>query len=114
MIQNLFPYSVATENFAARAISPNRELGAYEALWSREGAGFKSLADIFRTHAGAAPFDFVSNPDIEKYARLALDAIHDAGPAHFGVCLHGAGECPQKLRDAEHLLNCSTSKTSGI
>jgi DNA processing protein len=102
MSQDLFLSSAATADFAARAISPKRELGAYEALWSREGIGFKSLADIFRTHADSVPSDFVSNPDIEKYSRLALAPIHDAGFTNFGVRIHGAGEYPQKLRDAEH------------
>ena len=38
----------------------------------------------------------------EKYSRLALGAIRDAGLKHFGVRIHGAGEYPQKLRDADH------------
>ena len=37
----LFAESV---DFRVRAISPVEELGAYEALWDREGATFKRLA----------------------------------------------------------------------
>ena len=48
------------------------------------------------------PSDFVSEAETEKYARLALGAIGAAGIKHFGVRVHGAGEYPQKLRDADH------------
>ncbi len=98
---DLFQHTVAT-GFAERAISPKRELGAYEALWSREGTWFKSLAETFREHPGSVPSDFVSDADCEKYARLALGAIRDSGIRHFGVCVHGAGEYPKRLRDASH------------
>jgi len=102
MSKDLFAQSAAAADFAERAISPRRELGAYEALWAREGTWFKSIAEDFRAHEGAVPSDFVSKADIEKYARLALGAIRDAGIRHFGVRIHGAGEYPQKLRDADH------------
>ena len=92
----------AASSFADRAISPKRELGAYEALWSREGMWFKSLAETFREHPGSVPSDFVSDADSAKYARLALGAIRDAGIRHFGVRVHGAGEYPKRLRDAAH------------
>jgi DNA processing protein len=102
MSEDLFSQAAATTDFADRAVSPRRELGAYEALWAREGAWFKSIADDFRAHPGAIPSDFVSQADIEKYSRLALGAIRDAGIKHFGLRIHGAGEYPQKLRDADH------------
>jgi DNA processing protein len=101
MTDNLFP-ETASVDFAERAVSPKRELGAYEALWARDGTWFKSIADEFRAHPGAIPSDFVSDADIEKYSRLALGAIRDAGIKHFGVRIHGAGDYPPKLRDAEH------------
>lgn len=86
----------------ARAISPQRELGAYEALWAQEGTSYKSLAQMFRQRPGAVPSDFVVPADAEKHARLALSAIKDAGIKHFGVRVHGAGEYPERLRDAEN------------
>ena len=89
-------------DFADRAVSPRRELGAYEALWDRDKTWFKSLADEFAAHPGAVPSDFVSEADIEKFARLALGAIREAGIQHFGVRVHGAGDYPPKLRDAVH------------
>jgi DNA processing protein len=102
MSEDLFSRAAATADFADRAISPRRELGAYEALWARDGAWFKSIAEGFRAHAGAVPSDFVSKAEIEKYARLALEAIQTAGIKHFGIRVHGAGDYPEKLRDADH------------
>jgi DNA processing protein len=101
MTDNLFPQT-APVDFAERAVSPKRELGAYEALWARDGTWFKSIAEEFRAHPGAVPSDFVSDADIEKYSRLALGAIRDAGIKHFCVRIHGAGDYPPTLRDAEH------------
>jgi len=101
-MSDLFSQPAASADFADRAISPKRELGAYEAMWARDGAWFKSIAESFRSHPGAVPSDFVSKADIEKYARLALGAIRSAGIQHFGVRIHGAGEYPEKLRDADH------------
>lgn len=89
-------------DFEARAIVPARELGAYEALWARESASFKTIADMFRSQPSAIPSDFVSPSDTEKYARLALGSIRDSGIKHFGIRVHGAGEYPPKLRDAQH------------
>ena len=101
MTSNLFP-ETASVDFAERAVSPRRELGAYEALWARDGTWFKSIAEEFQANPGAVPSDFVSEADIEKFSHLALGAIRDAGIQHFGVRIHGAGDYPPKLRDATH------------
>jgi DNA processing protein len=101
MTPTLFP-PAASVDFADRAVSPRRELGAYEALWAREKTWFKSIAEEFKAHPGAVPSDFVAEADIEKYSRLALGAIREAGIQHFGVRVHGAGDYSPKLRDAVH------------
>ena len=59
----------ASPDFRARAVMPARELGAYEALWAREGTTFKNLADMFRDHPDAIPSDFVSEAEAQKYSR---------------------------------------------
>jgi DNA processing protein len=92
----------AVADFQARAVMPARELGAYEALWAQKGASFKSLAEKFRQQPGSIPSDFVSRSEAERYSRLALGSIRAAGIKHFGIRVHGAGEYPAKLRDAEH------------
>ena len=98
---DLFVQAPATD-FASRAIVPARELGAYEALWAEEKTSFKMLAELFRQHPNAVPSEFVTRDQAERHARLALGAIRDAGVKHFGIRVHGAGEYPDKLRDAKH------------
>lgn len=94
--------SAIAADFESRAVMPARELGAYEALWAREGTSFKTLADAFREHPGSLPSDFVSPSEAEHYSRLALGSIRESGIRHFGIRVHGAGEYPPKLRDAAH------------
>lgn len=89
-------------DFRERAVMPARELGAYEALWAREGASFKKIADMFRAQPGSVPSDFVSEAEAQQHSRLALAAIRQAGIRHFGIRVHGAGEYPESLRDAQH------------
>ena len=86
----------------SRAVRPSRELGAYEALWCQEGATFKTLAAKFRAQPDSIPSDFVAPAEAERYARMALGAIGEAGIRHFGVRVQGAGEYPARLLDAEH------------
>jgi DNA processing protein len=92
----------AALDLESRAVSPVRELGAYEALWARRDTSFKSLAETFRQYPESVPSDFVEPRESEKYARMALGAIRDAGIKHFGVRVHGAGEYPVSLRSADH------------
>src|ERR1700722_5435466 len=92
----------AAADFESRAVMPLREMGAYEALWAREGTSFKTLADTFREHPGSMPSDFVSPPEAERYSQMALAAIREAGIRHFGIRIHGAGEYPPRLREAQH------------
>lgn len=89
-------------DFESRAISPLLEMGAYEALWLRKGASFKSIAEIFRENLGAVPSDFVSEAEALDCARRVMDALNSDGVEDFGVRVHGAGEYPDKLRDARH------------
>jgi DNA processing protein len=89
-------------DFEARAIAPARELGAYEALWAREGTSFKSLAEMFRSAPGAMPSDLVGAGEARRYGQLALAAIKAARITRFGIRVHGAGEYPAPLRDAQY------------
>lgn len=102
MTEDLFSQAHQVADFFGRAVSPKFELGAYEALWAKQGVWFKSIAKQFRARPSAIPSDFVSADEAEKYSMLALNAIRDAGIKHFGIRIHGAGDYPQHLRDAEH------------
>ena len=91
-----------TSDLASRAISPLRELGAYEALWDEPKPPSKSLSEKFAARPG--PCRRISCPPTKanEYAELRADAIPRGGVTRFGVRVHGAGEYPQKLRDAAH------------
>src|SRR5258708_15408829 len=89
-------------DFEARAISPLLELGAYEALWDKPDTTFKTLSDKFASRPDAVPSDFVPEPKAREYAAFVRRRFHEAEVKRFGVRVHGAGEYPQKLRDALH------------
>lgn len=101
-MSDLFSNHNHAPDFESRAVRPVRELGAYEALWARDGSTFKTIADMFRQHVDAVPSDFVSEAEAQRFSRLALASIREAGIRRFGIRVHGAGEYPEKLRDASH------------
>ena len=88
--------------FEARAISPLRELGAYEALWEDPAATFKTLSEKFEKRPGAVPSEFVPKERALACAVFVREQLRRAGIHRFGVRVHGAGEYPEKLRDAAH------------
>lgn len=96
------PLAYESGDFEQRAVSPLRELGAYEALWDSPGMSFKRIAEIFRKSPDAVPSVFVSPEMASQYAERALQILETAGVKTFGVRVHGAGEYPAKLRDAAH------------
>jgi DNA processing protein len=86
----------------ARVASPLLELGAYEALWMREHASFRSLARLFRRRPGRRPTDIVPRAQAQKYAGMALALARDAGIGAFDLLVHGTRSYPARLRDAAH------------
>jgi DNA processing protein len=90
------------EDFAQRAVSPFIELGAYEALWEEANTTFKTLADMFAKRAGTIPSDFVERAKATRYANEVHLKLKSAGIDRYGVRVHGAGEYPARLRDADH------------
>lgn len=87
---------------AVSPVSPQRELGAYEALWLEPGATFKTVADRFAADPTAVPSDFVSAAVADARAAEVLIALKKAGVSRFGIRLNLTGNYPQKLRDARH------------
>jgi len=87
-------------DFEARAVSPLKEMGAYEALWDERGATFKTISEKISAQPDALPSDFVSLTKAREYAAFVLKRFQDAAIKRFGVRVHGAGEYPEKLRDA--------------
>ncbi|HTU63840.1 MAG TPA: DNA-processing protein DprA [Polyangiales bacterium] len=94
---------------AVKAISPLREMGAYEALWLEHGVTFKRLAEKFRSLEGSLPSSFVSESLAMDCAQKVLDRFAQKNVRQFGLRVHRAGDYPQKLRDATEpveLLYC--------
>jgi hypothetical protein len=91
---------LALQDSPASAVSPMREMGAYEALWLRAEATFARLAARFRQDPSALPSNLVSGEEADTCASEALQWLRDHGVLRFGVRVYRAGEYPQKLRDA--------------
>lgn len=89
-------------DFEARAVSPLTEMGAYEALWDKPDTTFKTLSEKFAARPNALPSDFVSATKAREYADFVQARFREADVTRFGVRVHGAGEYPEKLRDAAH------------
>lgn len=96
------PELALRSDFESRAISPLMEMGAYEALWDKPGTTFKTLSEKFAARPDAVPSDFVSATKAHEYADFVQMRFREADVTRFGVRIHGAGEYPQKLRDAAH------------
>ena len=96
----MLPPSSAVDYLSAISISPYLEMGAYEALWCKEGTTFKSLAAKFAQHPDSFPSTFVEHDDANEYAAAVHQSLSEAGITEFGVSVSGAGEYPTKLFDA--------------
>lgn len=90
------------------AVSPMREMGAYEWLWQQDDGpvkpSFKAVAQLFRDNPGALPSDLVDPDDAIACARKVLDRFEKSGVGSFSVRMHGIGDYQEKLRDAENPL----------
>ena len=86
------------------AISPLLEMGAYEALWADKAASFKTIADKFRARPNSLPTDFVISGIAKDFGQRVLNILNQEGVTRFGIRVNGAGEYPEKLRDANHPL----------
>lgn len=85
-----------------RAISPFEEMAAYEALWSEQGATFRTIADKFRKCPDTVPSEMVPENIRKKFKSILKDIFVQYEVDNFGVRIHGANEYPEKLRDAKY------------
>jgi len=94
----------AADYFAAAPISALREAAAYESLWLGDGVWFKHVADLFRANPGALPSELVPQSIIDDTLTKLAESIGEERLGELGIRVHGAGEYPAKLRDADHPL----------
>ena len=88
--------------FTLPPISPYVELGAYESLWLKKGASFKSLAEEFSQLPESLPSDFVPRSEAIKCSKQVYEELRSNGISNFGIRINHAADYPQKLRDAQH------------
>ncbi|MEH6501701.1 DNA-processing protein DprA [Halopseudomonas aestusnigri] len=86
---------------AQRPVVPRDEMCAYESLWLGDGTWFKGLAKLFEANPGRLPSELVPEEQAELVRERLLAEVGDS-LGKFGVRVHGAGEYPAKLRDADH------------
>ena len=88
------------------ALSPMREMGAYEWLWSQANEklkpSFKAVAELFRQNPGALPSELVHADDAMSCARQVMARFERSGVRSFSVRLNGVGDYPATLREAEN------------
>ena len=97
-------FSSAGDEFSldSWALSPYKELGAYEWLWREPKASFRSLARLFSQHDGSLPSSFVERHEALEVARSVHDRLSDNDLGNFGVCVYGMMSYPKRLRHADH------------
>jgi len=94
---------VLKEKLKSCAISPVKEISAYEALWSRY-PGVKQIADIFKRYNHAPPSAItdsmgISNEEVEKVQTNLLNLLPFT---QYSALFHKSFEYPVRLREAEH------------
>lgn len=88
--------------FAATPVEPRREMAAYEALWLNEGAWFKKIAELFAQNPHSLPSELVTSDEVLCTYKRLLEVVGKGRLRQTGIRVHGAGEYPNKLREADH------------
>lgn len=92
-----------SENAFEKAVSPAKEMAAYEALWSKDGASFKKIADKFKGSPGVLPSDLVTVSEIkDTFEKLKEELNRGGALGEIGVRVNGTFEYPESLRDAKN------------
>jgi DNA processing protein len=86
---------------ALTSVSPFLEMGAYEALWSREKTSFKTIADLVRDSREVLLSTFVSDREAEEFAEKVYSVL-TRKKIDFGVHVRPDYSYPEKLLEAEH------------
>jgi len=80
------------------AISPLREIAAYEALWNIYNINFKKIAELFAKNPGKRPSDLVDENQIKEFTEKVIRLIdHDK----TNILINNTWDYPKKLRDAK-------------
>lgn len=91
------------ELFVAAPVDARAEMAAYESLWLGQSAWFASIADLFRDNPDSLPSQLVPKAEYERVLELLLTELGER-VSEVGVRVHGTGEYPERLREADHPL----------
>ena len=86
-------------------VSLQNEMIAYETLWGMQSATLKSLAEKFAEHnlLPSQLLDRLADLDLFEQRELKEAVCQFLAPlSGFSVCVHGAFQYPDRLRDARH------------
>ena len=72
------PPLLDTMDIDEHAVSPFREMGAYEALWSNPKTTLKSLSQKFAQNAGNIPSCFVGRKETHECAEFVKQWFEEA------------------------------------
>lgn len=84
-----------------RSVSPFLEMGAYEALWSRDKTSFKKIADLVRESRDVPLSSFVPKDQTQEFADRVYSMLAQKS-LQFGVHVRSDYSYPEKLLAAEH------------
>lgn len=86
-------------------IIPLKEIVAYESLWERKNTSFKSLSDLFNSHPGSRPSDFVDEKTIdEKFSSIKEMVLNKSLYYKINFLINGTFDYPNKLKDAKEQI----------
>ncbi len=81
-------------------LSPLQEMSAYEALWDRPGASFRTISQELSDYPIHLASTHVDAEVIDQYKHDLLPVLKEL--AHFGVRFEGDGMFPACLKDARN------------
>jgi DNA processing protein len=83
------------------AISPFKEIVAYEALWLKKNATFKTLSNLFKSSPGSLPSDFVNSDEMEDiYPKVRALISKSQAKYKTNILINKTWDYPTRLKDA--------------
>lgn len=83
-------------------IKPSIEIGAFEALWSKEISSFKQLREKISSSHTTLLSDLIETSVAKKYYDEVVRKLKTSGIDHYGVRLAGTIDFPSSLYDADY------------
>lgn len=91
-----------SDSNAKMSEAPFIDMGAYEFMWTQDGASFASLSATFKVKPAKTPSHMTTIEEALEHALAAHCIIMDSGVPAYGIRVHGLDGYPMKLRDAKN------------